>query len=69
MLELERRKGDRVVVPCTRLVIYVVKVSDGKVTLGFEAPHSVDIFRGEIFDRMAFEEWDRGEPGHEEDIT
>ena len=68
MLVLDRRKGDRVVIPGSRVVIEVVEVSGSAVKLGFRAPRDVDIFRGEIWDRMAFEEWD-GEPQHEEDVT
>lgn len=68
MLVLERREGDRVIVPGVRLEIEVLSISATSVRIGFRAPQSVDIFRGEIWQRMAFESWDQDEPGVEEDI-
>lgn len=58
MLILERRQGDGVVVPGARLEIEVVEIRGQVVRLGFKAPQDVDIFRTEIWTRMAFDRWE-----------
>lgn len=65
MLVLERRPGDRVIVPCTRLEIEILSISPSGVRLGFRAPGHVDIFRGEVWQRISFDSWDTGVDGVE----
>lgn len=55
MLVLERRQGERVVVPVARLEIEVLEIRGQLVRIGFRAPQDVDIYRGEIWARMAFD--------------
>lgn len=54
MLVFSRMVGERVVIKCGDIEVYltVVEVSGHKVRLGFEAPSEVLIHRQEVFDRM-----------------
>ena len=68
MLVLTRAEGERVVVPQARMEIVVQEIRGNVVRLAFRAPQRVDIFRGEVFDRIAMDQWDDVEPTNEEDI-
>lgn len=58
MLVLSRQEGDRVVIPRARVEIVVQEVRGNTVRLAFRAPQHVDIFRGEVWTQMCFDEWD-----------
>lgn len=49
MLVLERKPGQKVVIG--ELTVTVNRVEGRKVVLGFEAPDSIRILRGELADR------------------
>jgi carbon storage regulator CsrA len=61
VLVLERRVGERVVIPGIRLELEVLEITASAVRIGFRAPQSVDIFRGEIWQRISFEQWAEGD--------
>lgn len=61
MLVLERRKGERVVIPSCRVELEVLEISGSTVRIGFRAPSAVDIFRGEIWARIAYQQWAEGD--------
>lgn len=65
MLILTRGEGERVVIPRARLEVVVQVINGNTVKLGFRAPQRYEIFRGEVFDRMAMDDWD--EDTEEED--
>ena len=65
MLILTRGEGERVVIPRARLEVVVQVINGNTVKLGFRAPQRYEIFRGEVFDRMAMDDWD--EETEEED--
>jgi carbon storage regulator CsrA len=65
VLVLDRRPGDRVIVPGIRMEIEVLSISPSGVRLGFKAPGHVDIFRGEVWQRISFDSWDTGVDGVE----
>lgn len=67
MLILTRGEGERVVVPRARLEIVVEEIRGNVVRLGFRAPHHVDIYRGEVWTQICFDEWDQNGPDIEED--
>lgn len=48
MLVLTRKPGEKIVVPVVGLTITVLNVDGKLVRLGFEAPESCTILRGEI---------------------
>jgi len=48
--------------------IVVQEIRGNVVRLAFRAPQRVDIFRGEVFDRIAMDQWDEDEPTQEEDM-
>ena len=68
MLVLSRAEGERVVVPQARMEIVVQEIRGNDVRLAFRAPNRIDIFRGEVFDRIAMDQWDEDEPTNEEDM-
>jgi carbon storage regulator CsrA len=68
VLVLTRAEGERVVVPHARMEIVVQEIRGNVVRLAFRAPQRVDIFRGEVFDRIAMDQWDEDEPNQEEDV-
>lgn len=51
MLILTRKEGEQVMIDkgSIRLKVLHVNLSDGMITIGFNAPEHVDIDRGEIF--------------------
>ncbi len=51
MLVLNRRLGERVVVPNSKLVVTVLAVSGKTVRLGFTAPGAVCVYREEVWQR------------------
>lgn len=67
MLVLSRQEGDRVVIPRARVEIVVQEISGNTVRLAFRAPRELEIFRGEIWTRICFDDWDDGEPITERD--
>jgi carbon storage regulator CsrA len=67
VLILTRCEGERVLVPRSRLEVVVVEINGNTVKLGFRAPQRYEIFRGEVFDRMAMDDWDEDEDTTEED--
>jgi carbon storage regulator CsrA len=48
--------------------IVVQEIRGNVVRLAFRAPNRIDIFRGEVFDRIAMDQWDEDEPTQEEDM-
>ncbi len=48
MLVLARRLNERIVIPCIRATIQVVKIQGGLVRLGIEAPPDVHVLREEV---------------------
>ena len=50
MLVLSRKLGERIVIG-DRIVVSVVKLSNGQVRLGIEAPREIAVFREEIYPR------------------
>jgi len=68
VLILTRCESERVVIPRSRIEIVVVEVRGNTVKLGFRAPQRYEIFRGEVFDRMAMDDWDEDEDTNEEDV-
>ncbi len=53
MLVLSRKVGEQIVVPQCELVITVLAVDGKTVRLGFSAPAEVEIFREEVWTRIA----------------
>jgi carbon storage regulator CsrA len=51
MLVLNRKLGERVVVPHSELVVTVLAVSGKTVRLGFTAPGAVSVYREEVWQR------------------
>jgi carbon storage regulator CsrA len=51
MLVLNRRLGERVVVPHSELIVTVLAVSGKSVRLGFTAPGAVSVYREEVWQR------------------
>jgi carbon storage regulator len=51
MLVLSRKLGDRIMIG-DRIVVTVVKLGNGRVRLGIEAPREVAVFREEIDPRL-----------------
>lgn len=68
MLVLARQEGDRIVIPRARVEITVQEVRGNTVKLGIRAPRHVDIYRGEVWTQICFDEWDETEPRNEEDV-
>jgi carbon storage regulator CsrA len=68
VLILTRGEGERVVIPRARLEVVVQVINGNTVKLGFRAPQRYEIFRGEVFDRMAMDDWDEDEDTNEEDV-
>jgi carbon storage regulator CsrA len=52
MLVLNRKLGERVVVPNSELVVTVLAVSGKTVRLGFTAPGAVSVYREEVWHRL-----------------
>jgi carbon storage regulator CsrA len=48
MLTLKRRKGETVEIADGTIRVTVLEITEGAVSLGFEAPEDVDIWRSEI---------------------
>lgn len=67
MLILTRCEGERVVVPKARLEIVVEEIRGNCVRLGLKAPHHIDIYRGEVWTQICFDEWDQDGPEIQED--
>ena len=51
MLILTRHFGERIMIG-DNIIVTIIKMEGKKVSLGIEAPKSVDIYREEIFNRM-----------------
>ena len=51
MLVLSRKLGERIVIG-DRIVVTVVKLDNGQVRLGIEAPREIAVFREEIAPRL-----------------
>lgn len=62
MLVLSRQEGDRIVIPRARVEIVVQEINGNTVRIGFKAPREVEIFRGEVWTQMCFDEWDQEGP-------
>lgn len=48
MLVLSRQRNERVVFPSLDITVEVLEIRGDRVRLGFQAPASVSIFRGEL---------------------
>lgn len=59
MLYIDRKPGQTIVID-DNIVITVKKMRTGQVSLGFEAPKDIKIYRGEIYEKMQEEKKDRG---------
>lgn len=59
MLYIDRKQGQTVVI-ADNIVITVKKTRSGQVSLAFDAPLDVPIYRGEVYARMQEERKDRG---------
>ncbi len=55
MLVLSRRNHEKVVFPDLQIVVQVLEIKGDRVRLGFEAPASVTILRGELMTAPANE--------------
>ena len=55
MLIFSRRVGETVVIGRT-VTIHVIGLKGNQVRLGIDAPADVEVHRGEIFERIRFEE-------------
>lgn len=53
MLVLTRRVGQQVLMDNGAIQIKVLKVEDGKISIGFSAPSHIDIDREEVFFKKA----------------
>jgi carbon storage regulator len=51
MLVLSRKLGERIMIG-DRIVVTVMRLDDGRVVLGIEAPREVTVFREEIDPRL-----------------
>lgn len=49
MLTLNRRLGESIVIPNSRMRITVVRLSGGQAALRFEAPRDIAVYREEIY--------------------
>lgn len=52
MLVLQRRAGQTVHID-GRIVIHVIRATDGSLKFGIEAPEDISIVRGELLERTA----------------
>jgi len=59
MLYIDRKPGQTIVIG-DDIVITVKKMRTGQVSLAFEAPNDIKIYRGEIYEKMQEEKKDRG---------
>jgi len=59
MLYIDRKPGQTIVIG-ENIVITVKKMRTGQVSLAFEAPENIPIYRGEIYAKMQEEKKDRG---------
>jgi carbon storage regulator len=64
VLVLSRKEGEAIVVPDCRIEIVVREIQGDKVRIGIRAPDDVDIYRHEIWQQMAFDQWTKGERDH-----
>ncbi len=48
MLVLSRRPNEKIVLPDLQICVHVLEIKGDRVRLGFEAPSSVTILRGEL---------------------
>jgi len=48
MLVLSRRSNEKIVLPDLNICVHVLEIKGDRVRLGFEAPPSVTILRGEL---------------------
>lgn len=53
MLVLSRKRGEQIVVPGLNVAITVVAIEGNRVRLGIAAPDHVDVYREEIWSRIA----------------
>jgi len=51
MLVLSRKEGERLVIN-DDIIITVVRIQGDKVRLGVEAPRSIPVHRGEVYDKI-----------------
>lgn len=51
MLILTRKTGEEIVIN-SKITVKVLSVSDGQIKLGISAPSDVEIFRGEIYEKI-----------------
>ena len=51
MLILKRKMNEEIIIN-SNIVVKILTVSDGQVKIGIEAPNEVEIFRGEVFEKV-----------------
>lgn len=59
MLKLDRKRGQKVYVGPKKIIsveVCDVDFKTGNVTLGFEAPKDIDIYRAEVYERKEMKE-------------
>jgi len=59
VLVLSRKESESIVIPEHRIEIVVREIAGDKVRLGIKAPDEVDIYRHEVWQQIAFDEWTR----------
>lgn len=55
MLVLSRKQGERIIINDT-ISIVVVRISEGKVWIGVDAPKTVEVHREEVWDKIQREQ-------------
>lgn len=51
MLILKRKMNEAIIIN-SNIVVKILSVSDGQVKIGIEAPNEVEVFRGEVFEKV-----------------
>jgi carbon storage regulator len=52
MLVLSRKAGEQVLVPSCGVTVKVIAVKGNTIRLGISAPPEVNVFRGEVWERV-----------------
>jgi carbon storage regulator len=61
VLILSRKQGEGIVIPSHRIEVVVTEIVGDKVRIGIRAPDEVDIYRDEIWQQIAFDQWTKGD--------
>lgn len=68
MLALTRKIGERIVI-CDDIVVTIVDIKGDSVRLALEAPKSIKIYRGEIYDAIVTENKQAAELGDLKELS